>query len=165
MSLFQKIVLIVFISVPVLSSIISSIHLVEFFNLGNEPWISIILAVAFELGSIASFLALGLLKNVNKTMLWVIFSILVFMQIIGNVYYSFNYINQQLLIDTNWIKSAIEFLSMFGIYVDEGKMILSTLIGLPIPLISLFFLKSTSDYLNDIENNDDNDNFAPFLNN
>ena len=163
MSLFQKIVLIVFISVPVLSSIISSIHLVEFFNLGNEPWISIILAVAFELGSIASFLALGLLKNVNKTMLWVIFSILVFMQIIGNVYYSFNYINQQLLIDTNWIKSAIEFLSMFGIYVDEGKMILSTLIGLPIPLISLFFLKSTSDYLNDIENN--NDDFAPFLNN
>jgi hypothetical protein len=165
MSLFQKIVLIVFISVPVLSSIISSIHLVEFFNLGNEPWISIILAVAFELGSIASFLALGLLKNVNKTMLWVIFSILVFMQIIGNVYYSFNYINQQLLIDTNWIKSAIEFLSMFGIYVDEGKMILSTLIGLPIPLISLFFLKSTSDYLNDIENNDVDDNFAPFLNN
>ncbi len=164
MSLFQKIVLVIFISVPVLSSIISSIHLVDFFNLGNEPWISVILAIAFELGSIASFLALGLLKNVNKAMLWSIFIILVFMQIVGNVYYSFNFINQQLLIDVNWIKSAIEFLGSFGIYLEESKLILSMLIGLPIPLISLFFLKSTSDYLNHIQDEDDS-NVVPFINN
>lgn len=151
----QKIMLSFFLAVPVLSSVISSIHLVDFFNLSNSLWISIILSITFEIGSIASFLALGILKKANRTMLWSVFIIMLLMQVIGNVYYGFHFINEKLILDPNWLNTANEFFDSFGIFKEDVKIFTSLLIGVPIPLIALFFLKSTIDYLDtniDVEN-------------
>jgi len=146
--LIRKFIIGTFVSIPFLSSLISTIHLIGLFNLGNHEWMSITLAIAFELGSIASLLILTILDRVNKSMVMSIFVILVIFQILGNVYFSFDYINQHLLMNPNWLGSFQELVSYF-VAGDQTlmKLLVSCLVSIPIPLISLFFLKSIVDYL------------------
>lgn len=146
--LIRKIIIGTFVSIPFLSSLISTIHLIGLFNLGNQEWMSMVLAVSFELGSIASLLILTILDKVNKSMVMSIFVILVLFQILGNIYFSFDYLNQHLKLDPNWLGSFQELVSYF-VAGDTTlmKLMVSCLVSVPIPLISLFFLKSVVDYL------------------
>lgn len=146
--LIRKIIIGTFVSIPFLSSLISTIHLIGLFNLGNQEWMSMVLAVSFELGSIASLLILTILDKVNKSMVMSIFIILVLFQILGNIYFSFDYLNQHLKIDPNWLGSFQELVSYF-VAGDTTlmKLMVSCLVSVPIPLISLLFLKSVVDYL------------------
>lgn len=135
-------------SVPALSSIISAIHLVKLFNLGNEAYLSYTLALVFELGAIASFLALRLIpSSINKWMVWSIFIMLAFLQIIGNVFYSYDFIYVAIQNQDTWLNSFNEFMGYFtGNDAKTNHMILSWIIGLPIPLIALFLLKVTPEF-------------------
>lgn len=147
---FRKIVIASFLAVPFLSSLISTIHIITFFGLGNMSWMAIILALAFEIGSIASLMTLTVLDKVNKFAVWFIFFVLVIMQMLGNVYYTYDFISTAMLSDPKWIDSFIDLVEMMTMQKLEQrttKFILSLLIGLPIPVISLAFLKSVSDYL------------------
>ena len=145
----RKLIIWCFVSVPVISSIVSTVHLVDLFALGNPWWIAFTLAVAIEVGSIASFLTLSILSKLNKTIVWSIFLVLFFMQVVGNVYFSYDWIGEKLAADPNWItsfKDMIEFFS-YEMELKSVKMFLAMLIGVPIPLISVFLLKSAVDYL------------------
>ena len=144
----KKLIIGTFVAIPFLSSLISTIHLVNLFALGNNSWMAITLAIAFEIGSIASLLILTILDRINKGMIMSIFVVLVVMQILGNLYYSFDYINQQLLVNKAWLGSFQELVGYFA----QGdivltKLLVACLISIPIPLIGLFFLKSVVDYL------------------
>jgi hypothetical protein len=147
--LLRKIVIGCFILVPLLSSLISTVHLVDFFYLGNPSWISYTIAISIEIGAIASFLTLSILSKLNKIIVWSIFSLLFFMQVVGNIYFSYDWISQKLVEDPNWIKTFQEMMEFFFYEIEESnaKMILSMFIAIPIPLISVFLLKSTVDYL------------------
>lgn len=135
-------------SVPALSSIISAIHLVKLFNLGNEAYLSYTLALVFELGAIASFLALRLIpSSINKWMVWAIFIMLAFLQIVGNVFYSYDFIYVAIQNQETWLNSFNDFMGYFtGNDAKTNHMILSWIIGLPIPLIALFLLKVTPEF-------------------
>ena len=148
-TILKKIIVFCFILVPLLSSLISTIHLVDLFALGNPSWISYTVAIAIEVGAVASFLTLSILSKLNKGIVWGMFTILFLMQIIGNVYFSYDWITKRIAQDPNWVKNFKEMLEFFFYEIDEktSKMILSMLIGIPIPLISVFLLKSTTDYL------------------
>jgi hypothetical protein len=81
---------------------------------------------------------------------WFIFFVLVIMQMLGNVYYTYDFISQAMVSHPQWIDSFIDLVEMMTMQKLEQrttKFILSLLIGLPIPIISLAFLKSVSDYL------------------
>ena len=146
----KKWVIGIFLSVPIISSIISAIHIVNFLNLGNYTILSYGLAIAYELGSISAFLMLGLMEKVNKVMLWTIFFILAFIQILGNIFFSYDFIYNAILEKSTYLNSFIEFSSyFFGNDLLTIKMFLATLIGLPVPILALMFLKSTSEYLVD----------------
>ena len=133
--------------VPLLSSIISAIHLVRFVSLGNAFAMAAMLAVTFELGSLVSFIALSksILKRLKKELLLSIFLLLFLLQAFGNVYSTFDYIRCKLIADPTWLDS---FREMFfnTIDVTSAKLTLSLIIGLPIPVISLILLKSAIDY-------------------
>ena len=150
-NLLRKIIIICFIAVPLLSSIISTIHLVDLFYLGNPSWISYTIAIAIEAGAIASFMTISVLSKINKTIVWSMFFILFLMQVIGNIYFSYDWISKRIIEDSHWIKNFREMLDFFISDEDEksAKMILSILIGVPIPVISVFLLKSTTDYIGD----------------
>lgn len=137
-----------FLSVPAISSIISTIHLIDLFNLGNPTWLSILLAVTFELGSIASLLAISVIDRIKTGAIWFIFFILSGLQIIGNIYYSYSFTSDQILSNATFLTNFMDLFSFItGDEIKDVKIFLSCIIGIPIPLIALFFLKSNIDYL------------------
>lgn len=147
-SLLRKIVIGTFLSVPAISSVISTIHLIDLFNLGNPTWLSILLAVTFELGSVASLLAISVIDRIKTGAIWFIFFILSALQIIGNVYYSYSFTSDQLLSNPTFLTNFMDLFSFItGDEIKDVKIFLSCIIGIPIPLIALFFLKSNIDYL------------------
>jgi hypothetical protein len=155
-SLLRKIVIGTFLSVPAISSIISTIHLIDLFNLGNPTWLSILLAVTFELGSIASLLAISVIDRIKTGAIWFIFFILSGLQIIGNVYYTYSFTSDQLLANPTFLTNFMDLFSFItGEEMRDVKIFLSCIIGIPIPLIALFFLKSNIDYLRPTEKKQD----------
>ena len=141
-----------FIAVPFLSSIISTIHLVDMYYLGNPSWISYTLAVSIEIGSLASFLTLSILSKLNKSIVWLVFIILFVMQMVGNVYFTYDWISNKIADTPTWLnnfKEMLEFFVYSTIPLPTVKMILSLVIGIPIPLISVLLLKSLADYVGD----------------
>jgi hypothetical protein len=147
-SFLRKVVIGTFLSVPAISSIISTIHLIDLFNLGNPTWLSILLAVTFELGSIASLLAISVIERIKVGAIWFIFFILSALQIIGNVYYSYSFTSEQILANPIFLTNFMDLFSFItGDEIRDVKIFLSCIIGIPIPLIALFFLKSNIDYL------------------
>ena len=149
---------ITFLFVPILSSLISTIHIVDFFKIGNFIWMSYVLAVAFEIGSIASAIALTVLDKISKIAVWSIFIILVMFQLLGNVFFSFEYITKMQIENPEYLNIVSDFLNYFYVFENprDFKVILSILIGMPIPLISLAFLKSVIDYISNIMKDQNN---------
>ena len=75
------------------TALISCIHAVDFFSIGNVSWMSIMLACVFELGQATVLASLLLSDNKNKIMPWVLMVILTTVQVIGNVYSCFKFIS------------------------------------------------------------------------
>lgn len=146
-----KIIIGCFIAVPILSSVISTLHIIDLFQLGNPSWISVALAIAIEIGSIASFLTLSILSKLNKTIVWSMFGILFFMQLLGNMYYSYEWMTNKILTNPIWLDSFKQMTEFFTgtLKMVDVKMYLTIIISWPIPLISVFLLKSAVDYLGD----------------
>jgi hypothetical protein len=128
-----------FISLYLIVSIISTIHVIEFFSLSNPYWLSVSLAIAFEVGAAASLASLIVLDKMNKLLVWVLFITLTFMQAMGNTYYAFTNLHDY----QSWIE-------LFGL-IDEDviyqKRMLSLISGAILPLIALGFIKSLVDYI------------------
>lgn len=148
----QVLNIIAFLIVPIISSFISTYHIVDFFELGNFTWMAVLLAVTFELGALASALSITILDKISKTAVWSIFLILVIFQMIGNVYYTFDFINIAEKTNAGWLDTASIFINYWYEFdnVNDMKMFLSILLGIPIPLISLAFLKTLVDYTSNI---------------
>ncbi len=146
----RKLTVGLFLAVPFLSSLISTLHIVTFFGLGNLPWMAVVLAIAFEIGSIASLMTLAVLDRINRFAVWFIFVVLISMQMIGNVYYTYDFVSTMMASNAQWINNFVELIevtTMQKLDPRTTKLVLSLLIGLPIPVVSLAFLKSVADYL------------------
>jgi hypothetical protein len=128
-----------FVSLYLIVSVISTIHVIEFFSLSNPQWLSISLAVAFEIGAAASLASLIVLDKMNKSLVWGLFIILTCMQMMGNTYYAFTNLQDY----QSWVE-------LFGL-VDEDplyqKRVLSIISGAILPLVALGFIKSLVDYI------------------
>ena len=69
---------------------VSVYHAINFFAISNEPWLAIILAIAFEIGQ-AAVLFTVLVNKEKKVMPWVLMCVLTAVQVLGNVYSSYQY--------------------------------------------------------------------------
>ena len=128
-----------FVSLYLLVSIISTIHVVDFFRLSNPEWLAISLAVGFELGAAASLAALITLDKMNKTIVWGLFILITGMQMQGNMYYAY----------TN-IKDYQGWVELFNLVEWEPiaqKRLLAGVSGAILPLVALGFIKSLVDYI------------------
>lgn len=132
-----------FVTLYLLVSCISTIHVIDFFKLSNPTWLAISLAVAFEVGAAASLASLITLDKMNKGIVWSLFLILTAMQAMGNAYYA--YVNLEGF--QGWIE-------LFGL-VDEDliyqKRVLSVVSGAILPIVALGFIKSLVDYIKPTE--------------
>ena len=128
-----------FVSLYLLVSIISTIHVIEFFKLSNPQWLAISLAIAFELGAAASLASLVILDKMNKTLVWMLFGTITLMQMQGNMYYAFVHMEDF----QGWSE-------LFGLIEEDvvyQKRVLSAVSGAILPLVALGFIKSLVDYI------------------
>lgn len=86
----KKILTILFSILYLSVGFVSVYHAINFFTISNENWLAIILAIAFEIGQAAVLFSL-LVNKSKKTMPWVLMSVLTLVQVIGNVYSSYQY--------------------------------------------------------------------------
>lgn len=128
-----------FVILYLLVSIISTIHVIDFFLMSNPKWLAVSLAIAFEVGAAASLASIITLDKMNKGIVWGLFILLTLMQAMGNTYYTYvHLINFQ-----GWIE-------LFGLVDEEliyQKRVLSIVSGAILPIVALGFIKSLVDYI------------------
>lgn len=128
-----------FVTLYFIVSIISTIHVIDFFTLSNPSWLATSLAIAFEVGAAASLASLIALDKMSKKLVWGLFITLTLMQMMGNTYYAFTNLHDY----QSWV-------DLFGLTEEEPiyqKRILSIISGAVLPLVALGFIKSLVDYV------------------
>lgn len=89
----KKIFIWLFALLYVATGFVSTWHAVALFSLANPTWIAVILAVVFEIGQAAVlFSILTVSQSERHWIQWVLMIILTVVQVMGNVYSSFSYI-------------------------------------------------------------------------
>jgi hypothetical protein len=86
----KKILTILFSILYLAVGFVSVYHAIAFFSISNENWLAIILALAFEIGQAAVLFSL-LVNKSKKTMPWILMTVLTLVQVLGNVYSSYQY--------------------------------------------------------------------------
>lgn len=128
-----------FVTLYLLVSVISTIHVISFFSLSNPTWLAVSLAIGFEVGAAASLASLMVLEKMNKGVVWMLFIILTLMQAMGNTYYAYTHLHDF----TGWVE-------LFGLQEEDliyQKRMLAILSGAVLPIVALGFIKSLVDYI------------------
>ena len=86
----KKILTILFSILYLAVGFVSVYHAINFFAISNENWLAIILAIAFEIGQAAVLFSL-LVNKSQKVMPWILMIVLTAVQVLGNVYSSYQY--------------------------------------------------------------------------
>jgi hypothetical protein len=128
-----------FVTLYFMVSIISTIHVIDFFKLSNPDWLAISLAIAFEIGAAASLAAIVILEKTSRFMVWSLFLILTAMQAMGNTYYAFTNLAD--------FQGWIELFGLVDAELIQQKRILSIVSGAILPIVALGFIKSLVDYI------------------
>lgn len=128
-----------FVTLYIMVSVISTIHVIDFFELSNPKWLAITLAIAFEVGSAASLASIIVLKKMNKGIVWFLFIILTLMQAMGNTYYAF--------VNLKGFEGWVELFGLIEEDLIQQKRIVSIISGVVLPLVALGFIKSLVDYI------------------
>lgn len=123
----------------VLVGFISTLHLIDFFQLSNSNWMAIILSIAFEVGSFACLAAIIILDKTSRYLVWTLFIVVTSMQVSGNMYYAYKHLHD--------FAAWIELFGLQGEDIITQKRILAIVSGGILPLVALGFIKSLVDYI------------------
>lgn len=128
---------------PILFVVIISIsHTVTWYDIGNPLSWAMYLSVAIEVFALASISAASI--NVSRGSIWFLFGIVTFIQMIGNIFFSFNDINANGQLFKSWVE-LIQPLFEDWDQMDHRRL-LAAIQGGSLPIMSLtalhFYLKS-----------------------
>ena len=138
-SLVRKGIIGIFCSLYILVSLISTVHVIDFFEIANPRWMAVTLAIAFEIGAAASLASLVILDKMNRTLVWALFITITLMQMQGNLYHAF--INMGDFTQWSELYDIIEEDPLFQ------KRALAAISAGILPLVALGFIKSLVDYI------------------
>ena len=132
----NKIFIYVFLFLYALVAFISFCHAIEFFDIGNVSWMSVILALAFELGLAVCLASILIGTNKRNNMALVLLTILVIVQVIGNTYSVFKFISES---EQNYYSYLAKPLLFFVQDISEEtvQIIVSWIIGAILPIVAL----------------------------
>jgi len=128
-----------FVMLYLIVSVISTVHVINFFSLSNPYWLAVSLAIAFEVGAAASLASLIALDKMNKGLVWALFITITLMQMQGNMYYAFTNLQDY--------KSWSELFDLIEEDQLYQRRVLSFVSGAILPLVALGFIKSLVDYI------------------
>lgn len=135
----KRIIISIFVGLYILTSLVSTVHVIDFFKLSNPDWLAITLAIAFEIGAAASLCAIIILDKTSRWMVWSLFILITAMQMMGNAYFAYIHLENF----QGWIE-------LFGLENEDliyQKRILSIVSGAILPIVALGFIKSLVDYI------------------
>lgn len=151
----KKIFLILFAILYISVAFVSTFHAISFFGLANDMWIAVMLAITFEIGQAAVlFSILTGAAGKRKIIPWTLMIVLTLVQILGNVYSSYQYL----------ITNSTELLRYFKepifVWTDlpdkECNVILTYIIGAILPIVSLLMTSMVTNYIEKEDSNNDN---------
>ena len=151
MNNFKKTVFIwLFVILYVSVALVSTFHAISFFGLANTEWISILLAITFEIGQAAVlFSILSRASGKNKIVPWILMIVLTLVQILGNVYSSYQYLITN---SSNLLRFFKEPIFVWTDLPDQQcNVILTYIVGAILPIVSLLMTSMVTNY---IESND-----------
>ena len=130
----------------------SFFHACAFFGLANNSWMSIILALAFEIGQAAVLFSLLTSKrDRSRIMPWVLMTMFTLVQVIGNIYSSYKYIITNSSEDLRFFKEPIFVWT--DLPDDQATVIIVYLVGALLPIASLLLTSMITNYLTDEDEN------------
>ena len=151
----QNWIIAIFLLIPIAASIVSLIHSIDFFDLGNDKEVSIAVAVLYEFTLLACLVALSMAQRVKKSIIWATIIVLTIIQVLGNTFYSYSRMTLDMANNSQSLETVMEFMRINSKDPADAKLILSAIIGAPVPLISFAFLKAFADYINSFINSVD----------
>jgi len=143
----KKIYIILFAILYICVALVSTIHAISFFGLANVKPLAIILAVAFEIGQAAVLFSILTDKNQQKKIMpWVLMGILTLVQVMGNVYNSYQYLILNSEASLRFFKEPIFIWTQ--IEDANANVILAYIIGAILPIVSLLLTSMVTGFLN-----------------
>ena len=147
---FRKIFLILFAILYISVALVSTFHAVSFFGLANNSWVSVMLAITFEIGQAAVlFSILTGASGKNKVIPWILMCVLTLVQILGNVFSSYEYLITNSADNLRFFKEPIFVWT--DLPDDQCNVILTYIIGAILPIVALLMTSMVTNYLNKYE--------------
>ena len=144
---FRKIFLILFAILYISVALVSTFHAVSFFGLANNSWVSVMLAITFEIGQAAVlFSILTGASGKNKIIPWILMCVLTLVQILGNVFSSYEYLITNSADELRFFKEPIFVWT--DLPDDQCNVILTYIIGAILPIVALLMTSMVTNYLN-----------------
>ena len=132
----NKIFIYAFLFLYALVAFISFCHAIEFFDIGNTHWMSIMLAFAFELGLAVCLASILIGTNKRNNIAWLLLTILVLVQIIGNTYSVFKFISESGHDYYNYLAKPMLFM-IEEVSQETVQVIISWIMGAILPIVAL----------------------------
>ena len=125
----KKILTILFSILYLAVGFVSVYHAIAFFSISNSPWLAIILSIAFEIGQAA-------VNKSQRVMPWILMGVLTMVQVIGNIYSSYQYM---VLNSPDQIKYFTDSVLFFLQDPDPqvNQVMISYITGAILPIVSL----------------------------
>ena len=147
---FRKIFLILFAILYISVALVSTFHAISFFGLANNSWVSVMLAITFEIGQAAVLFSILIgASGKNKVIPWILMCVLTLVQILGNVFSSYEYLI------TNSGDNLRFFKEPIFVWTDlpdnQCNVILTYIIGAILPIVALLMTSMVTNYLNKFE--------------
>ncbi|MGL5691335.1 MAG: hypothetical protein ACRDD8_11040 [Bacteroidales bacterium] len=134
------------------TAFVSFYHAVEFFNLSNAIWLAVILSIVAEIGQATVLFSLLMSKDKSKIMPWFVMIVLTVLQVIGNVYSCYVYIEEANSPRFEYFQKSILFFLGEETSVGDMKVIVAWITGSLLPIIALCLTSLIASYLH---NSDD----------
>lgn len=147
MNKYLKIALVILFSALYISvGLVSVYHAINFFSISNEKWLAVILALAFEIGQAVVLFSL-LTTKTKKIMPWILMLTLTIVQVLGNIYSSYQYM---IMYNADLIKyfndSVLFFIQDPNPQVNQ--VMISYITGAILPIVALCMTSMIVDALN-----------------
>ncbi|MEG1141342.1 MAG: hypothetical protein RSE41_02645, partial [Clostridia bacterium] len=130
------------------TAFVSFYHAIEFFQLSNEKWLSIILSLVAEIGQASVLFSLLTSKDRNKVLPWIIMFILTALQVIGNVFSCYSFIEEANSNKFIYFQKSILF------FLEESpesmKVIVAWITGSILPVIALSMTSLVENNIQDL---------------
>ena len=144
---FRKIFLILFAILYISVALVSTFPALSFFGLANNSWVSVMLAITFEIGQAAVlFSILTGASGKNKVIPWILMCVLTLVQILGNVFSSYEYLITNSGDELRFFKEPIFVWT--DLPNDQCNVILTYIIGAILPIVALLMTSMVTNYLN-----------------